>query len=279
MNIRPNLEEPRYTNLFHATVGVDKYIHGDRILRVNLIHENSRLSIQSAVKGPKIKWGHWPEKLEPHKWTKVEVRQDLIGLKYIFSIWFNGVQMFEEENKKPQIFNNVELFVGDPKYENAEPPVDICDSWFHTPSNSIQLYGKNVAPTTDNCYEDDMPRVLPVLIRGLVDENKKSACIAACKGYKYAGMEDGNQCFCGDISPAAALKRPGECTTVCPGDKSEMCGAPWRINIFDVPGKLTVLFYILKLTYEILTFLQILIRTFKRSLKSALCVGSESFQS
>ena len=75
-------------------------------------------------------------------------------------------------------------------------------------------------------------------------------------------MEDGNQCFCGDILPAPALKRPGECTTICPGDESEMCGASWRINIFDVSGKFTVLLYIIKLTYEILAFLQILTHTF-----------------
>ena len=60
-------------------------------------------------------------------------------------------------------------------------------------------------------------------------------------------MENGNQCFCGTVLPAAAIKRPGECTTVCPGDHSEMCGGSWRINIFDVPGKFTVLLYIIKL--------------------------------
>ena len=70
-------------------------------------------------------------------------------------------------------------------------------------------------------------------------------------------MEDGNQCFCGDILPAVALKRPGECTTVCPGNESEMCGALWRINIFDVLGKFTVLLFIITLTYEILRLLQL----------------------
>ena len=73
-------------------------------------------------------------------------------------------------------------------------------------------------------------------------DNEESGCIAACKGYKYAGMEAGNQCWCGDILPAAALKRPGECTTKCLGNKNEMCGGHWRINIYDVPGKFTVLF-------------------------------------
>ena len=93
----------------------------------------------------------------------------------------------------------------------------------------------------ENCYEDKMPRVLSVEIKGLADENQKSTCIAACKDYRYAGMENGNQCFCGDILPYAALKRPGECTTVCPGNKEEMCGGVLRINIFEVPGKFTAI--------------------------------------
>ena len=76
---------------------------------------------------------------------------------------------------------------------------------------------------------------------------EKSTCIAACGNHKYAGMEDDNLCFCGDILPAATLKRPGECTTPCPGDTSEMCGGHLRISIFDVPGKFTVLLYIMKL--------------------------------
>ena len=90
-----------------------------------------------------------------------------------------------------------------------------------------------------NCYKDAIPRVLPVH-QFSKDDNKKSVCIAACEGFKYAGVENGNQCFCGDILPAAALKRAGECTRVCPGDQSEMCGGSWRINIFDVPGEFTI---------------------------------------
>ena len=81
-----------------------------------------------------------------------------------------------------------------------------------------------------------------MLIGNFYDDGK-SACIAACKDYKYAGMEAGNQCFCGDILPAAALKRPGECTSKCSGVTSEMCGGHWRISIFDVLGKFTVLLY------------------------------------
>ena len=94
----------------------------------------------------------------------------------------------------------------------------------------------------ENCYKTEIPQVLPVEItRHLGGENQKSTCIAACKDYKYAGMEAGNMCFCGDILPAPALKRPGECKSLCSGDTSEMCGGHWRMSIFDVPSKFTVL--------------------------------------
>ena len=87
------------------------------------------------------------------------------------------------------------------------------------------------------CYEDNKKnRILPIHI-GDYDNNQMSVCIAACDGYKYAGMQYSYQCFCGNILPEMSLKRPGECTTRCPGKAAESCGASWRMNIFDVTGK------------------------------------------
>ena len=73
---------------------------------------------------------------------------------------------------------------------------------------------------------------------GNYDNNQMSVCMAACAGYKYAGMQYSKRCFCGDILPDSGLKRPEECTTRCPGNAKETCGGSWKMNIFKVPGKL-----------------------------------------
>ena len=93
----------------------------------------------------------------------------------------------------------------------------------------------------ENCYEVNATQILSVHV-GDYENNQKSLCIAACKGFNYAGMENGIECFCGNIQPSATLKRPGECPTKCPRDANEKCGGPnWRMNVWsvksDVSGK------------------------------------------
>ena len=52
-------------------------------------------------------------------------------------------------------------------------------------------------------------------------------------GYKYAGLQNGNQCFCGSISPpTSALVSLSECSKPCQGDQGQKCGASWRMNVY-----------------------------------------------
>ncbi|KAK0125522.1 hypothetical protein ONS96_009359 [Cadophora gregata f. sp. sojae] len=70
-----------------------------------------------------------------------------------------------------------------------------------------------------------------------------STCQRYCfqKHYALAGLENGNQCFCGlALSNGATLGRTG-CTVPCVGNSSEICGGPSRLSIynqtdFDYPG-------------------------------------------
>ena len=95
-----------------------------------------------------------------------------------------------------------------------------------------------------NCYVDDATRRLPEHIHKsdqskFTSSNTPEFCINACKekGFKFAGVEWGKQCFCGNTEPAVDKKVPGtECNMVCPGDSSILCGASWRMNIFSTSG-------------------------------------------
>ena len=136
MNIRPNDIGAGFTNLFHATIGGNQGAYGDRVPAIWFIGGSTKLTIGSAVNGNGNYWFH-TEPLEMHEWSKVEVRQDFIDGQYIFQIWVNDIEVHSVENTRAQVFNNVEVFAGDPWY--GEPPADICNSWFHTPSGSIQL--------------------------------------------------------------------------------------------------------------------------------------------
>ena len=59
-------------------------------------------------------------------------------------------------------------------------------------------------------------------------------CIEDCKalGYKYAGLQSQNQCFCGD-SYGKFGEAPGECNKRCIGDKEMICGGTWANSIYE----------------------------------------------
>ncbi|KAK7042275.1 putative fungistatic metabolite [Favolaschia claudopus] len=61
-------------------------------------------------------------------------------------------------------------------------------------------------------------------------------CINKCAGlgYSLSGVENGNECFCGNVlnnNPVGA--RDNQCSTPCSGDASQNCGAGYRMMIYQ----------------------------------------------
>lgn len=88
-----------------------------------------------------------------------------------------------------------------------------------------------------SCYVDDEKRILgaPAYSGALTREY----CAQYChdKGFALAGVEDGNQCFCGNALRDGA-KATDDCTAVskgavaCNSDPNEKCGGNWRLDVF-----------------------------------------------
>ena len=84
------------------------------------------------------------------------------------------------------------------------------------------------------CVEDNPSRLLKDY-NDLGNANTPSACMKKCsdKGYTYAGVQYGSQCFCGNTPPPVDTLRPeAQCNRVCPGDSKEKCGGTWRMNVY-----------------------------------------------
>ena len=63
-------------------------------------------------------------------------------------------------------------------------------------------------------------------------------CIERCsqedKGYAYAGVQYGRECFCGNNPPPAdTIVDESDCDWKCSGDHDLMCGALWRMNVYS----------------------------------------------
>jgi hypothetical protein len=60
-------------------------------------------------------------------------------------------------------------------------------------------------------------------------------CVAFCDsfGFKYAGVEYGVECFCGNkLGKSGAPAPEEECSMPCAGNEYELCGGPNRMNVF-----------------------------------------------
>jgi hypothetical protein len=91
------------------------------------------------------------------------------------------------------------------------------------------------------CYNDSVgSRTLGSTNVGSTETNSLDTCAASCQGYTYFGAEYGSECYCGNIiANSAALFPDSQCSTICPGNSSETCGAGSRMNLYVNSGTQT----------------------------------------
>lgn len=65
-------------------------------------------------------------------------------------------------------------------------------------------------------------------------ENCKEFC--SYYNFAYAGVENGNECFCGQTLPTKSIP-VSECDKKCKGDNTQTCGGGWAINVYAISKK------------------------------------------
>jgi hypothetical protein len=131
--------------------------------------------------------------------------------------------------------------------------VTIYDSGPAGPQHSIEVVSRW---DHHGCYTDMAPpdRTLSGM-HTTSDDMTASRCANICEGQdsRLFGVENGNECFCGNTIDASRLTSPDECTVFCAGDDRyvslskphflnkpdeyadpdqtlKLCGGGWRIN-------------------------------------------------
>ena len=81
-------------------------------------------------------------------------------------------------------------------------------------------------------YDNPAQRVLD----GLSIIGAKNMSIETCKqfcfGYKFYGVQGGDQCHCGDFDKNFLPSPELECNMPCNGNSDQFCGGSWRLNVF-----------------------------------------------
>jgi hypothetical protein len=120
------------------------------------------------------------------------------------------------------------------------------DSTKYNPStgNFVGGYSPPSAPTSigqfkyAGCFTDAVgKRTLSVGSIGTASTATLDSCAANCKGYKYFGTENGDECYCGNSlfnSPTHVSE--GQCKVTCAGNAKQLCGAGSRITLYSLNG-------------------------------------------
>jgi hypothetical protein len=62
-----------------------------------------------------------------------------------------------------------------------------------------------------------------------------SKCQDSCyrRVFNFAGVQEGNQCWCGSYVGGEWTKNQTDCDAPCTGNKAEMCGGKGVLNVFE----------------------------------------------
>eukprot|EP01064_Diplonema_japonicum_P039206 TRINITY_DN977_c0_g5_i1.p1 TRINITY_DN977_c0_g5~~TRINITY_DN977_c0_g5_i1.p1 ORF type:complete len:2288 (+),score=451.00 TRINITY_DN977_c0_g5_i1:87-6950(+) len=90
------------------------------------------------------------------------------------------------------------------------------------------------APMLEGCFEDDVgSRKLPLKAYAY-DGNTIEMCTGVCQhnGYKYAGIQFGRECFCGNDLSTSTRVLVTRCDMDCPGNAAQKCGAGGKNSVY-----------------------------------------------
>ena len=105
-----------------------------------------------------------------------------------------------------------------------------------TTTTAFTLAPSPTSWTDRGCYVEDP--ALPLLDQNMSPNGDAYLTIPKCKNscyrraYKYTGVQEGNQCWCGTYIGGQWAKNQTDCNIPCTGDKTTYCGGKGLLNIF-----------------------------------------------
>jgi hypothetical protein len=95
----------------------------------------------------------------------------------------------------------------------------------------VDTNGQNY--TSFGCYSDSLERILAASTENN-GQMTAEMCGKFCEGYKFFGVEDGDQCYCGDqVENGHGPIASTYCDYPCQGAPLELCGGSWALNLYE----------------------------------------------
>ena len=96
-----------------------------------------------------------------------------------------------------------------------------------------------IGETEEGCYNDKAKRDLPYRLQAAGSAGNPRRCfeLAMKAGYKYAGLQRGNECWAGNAVGKYGQTKDSECNMPCAMDNTRNCGSAWKNHVYRVPKK------------------------------------------
>uniref|UniRef100_A0A1B6JWP9 Uncharacterized protein n=1 Tax=Homalodisca liturata TaxID=320908 RepID=A0A1B6JWP9_9HEMI len=123
-------------------------------------------------------------------------------------------------------------------------------------SDRLSVYSTGIEQTQEpgtetvfkyvGCFKDfaNGTRLMKGFHQDFPDSLTNQLCARLCrrKGFRYAGMQYGKECFCDSNKPKFQhFAKDEECSTRCDGNNNQICGGNWRISMFEIAGHVTAI--------------------------------------
>lgn len=117
------------------------------------------------------------------------------------------------------------------------PKPSISSTVSMTMTSALSLIPSPTAWTDKGCFVED-PK-LPILDQNMSPNGDAALSVSECKnscyrhGYEFAGVQEGNQCWCGTYIGGQLAENQTDCKVPCSGDKTTKCGGKGLLRIFQ----------------------------------------------
>ena len=101
------------SNVLHLTTGNNNKEYGSRIATVWSFTSSTKLFIESPINGNK-NFRTTTDILPANTWVTIQIRNMLVGGKYIYKVAIDGRKYVELINNQAEEFHTVKVYAGDP---------------------------------------------------------------------------------------------------------------------------------------------------------------------
>ncbi|XP_065656161.1 uncharacterized protein LOC100212432 isoform X5 [Hydra vulgaris] len=115
--IKPVSYSQGWKSVIHLTIGQNIGRYGDRTPAAWFHHDGSgKLTIASAINGNSNYYFN-TQPLPLNEWSSFQISQYRVNGVYTFVVYLNGHTIHSVQNSKPESFENIKVYLGDPWYD------------------------------------------------------------------------------------------------------------------------------------------------------------------